>query len=468
MLYLLKKFDVFLMIGIMGLLLTACGSHDKVAELPATATLQPPTDTPAPSLTDTPTPTFTLTPTSTPTVTPTPTVTSTPTATPTPRGGSGKLGFTLKKEGYASKFDLQGEENIFISNLDGSDLTPVPNNGLLGRNTIEGFSPDGKRVLISSFTQVSGWVVYFDESGKFDPPVGELYVVDIDGANVVKVSDKFLNSADSSSIWLTDGSDKIAFVAKDEKGYGIYLVNPDGSDLTRITNPIKEAQAIPELLHFSNDSHEIYWLKRLYLEGGRGHVSTSDLGIWSTKTDGSGEKFFSTLSKDVMFFSFSPDNKHYAFVDKSDDKQIGLGLVEDLKKGTDWDPASTTMIFKAPVPDADAHCSFEWSSDGRYLLITVYAFPDGVYHPSRYMYALQDETLTELPDIVDKDKEDMTFSTTLSPDGKLVLFERAMDPIVAILDLETMTFDQQFEQRLNPAGEKYPYIHHAEWVPSQP
>ena len=103
----------------------------------------------------TPTPTVTNTPTLTPTSTPTATATQTPTPTMTPTptqigGGSGRFIFELKKEEFIEKFpDLEGEPNIFIANMDGSNLIPVTN-GLDDHYYLQDVSPDGTKVLISS------------------------------------------------------------------------------------------------------------------------------------------------------------------------------------------------------------------------------------------------------------------------------------------------------------------------------
>jgi hypothetical protein len=73
--------------------------------------------------TQTPTQTFTPVPTSTQTPSPTPTVIPTPTQI---GGGSGKLIFEYYKVAFEKSFpDLKGEVNVFTSNVDGTDLTPI-------------------------------------------------------------------------------------------------------------------------------------------------------------------------------------------------------------------------------------------------------------------------------------------------------------------------------------------------------
>ena len=70
-----------------------------------------------------PTEAATQQPTSTKTRVPTQTSTPVPTAL---GGGSGRLIFELSKQDYAAKFrDLAGERNVFIANLDSTDMVPV-------------------------------------------------------------------------------------------------------------------------------------------------------------------------------------------------------------------------------------------------------------------------------------------------------------------------------------------------------
>ena len=113
----------------------------------APATNAVPTFMPQSTETPTPSPTETQTPSPTPTITPTPTQIG---------GGSGKLVFEYHKVAYEKAFPhLKGEINVFTSNWDGTDLTPVTD-GPESFNTIESISPDGKMVLISSAPNYPG------------------------------------------------------------------------------------------------------------------------------------------------------------------------------------------------------------------------------------------------------------------------------------------------------------------------
>ena len=109
--------------------------------------------------------TATSKPTSTPTQTPSPTLTVIPTPTQI-GGGSGKFIFEYYKVAYEKAFpDLKGQLNVFISDLDGTHLTPITN-GLQGFNYIESFSSDGNKVLVSSFSDSPH-------------PNGDLYLIDL-------------------------------------------------------------------------------------------------------------------------------------------------------------------------------------------------------------------------------------------------------------------------------------------------
>src|SRR3972149_2980577 len=95
----------------------------------------------------TPAPTQTLVP------EPTATQTAAPTNSPAPTqvgGASGRFIFTYQKDEFIASFpDLKGETNVFVANIDGTNLTPITR-GLEGFNYLKAVSPDGTKALIAS------------------------------------------------------------------------------------------------------------------------------------------------------------------------------------------------------------------------------------------------------------------------------------------------------------------------------
>lgn len=226
-----------------------------VVEPTATSTLTPtpaptatplPTDTPVPTDTATPTPTPvpTDTPTFTPTVTATPVPTDTPTptplptntplpppptATPTPATLSGKILF---------KTDRSGQTEIYQMNGDGSNQMPLPREDWSLYSQLQSslpFSSDGQsQIVVLGEGQRDLWWIMPDKSNiritstgkwEYDPawsPVdnriayvseetgnGDIYVLNLDGSAVTRLTENLTNF-DKHPTWSPDGQ-KIAF-----------------------------------------------------------------------------------------------------------------------------------------------------------------------------------------------------------------------------------------------------------------
>jgi Tol biopolymer transport system component len=118
-----------------------------------------------------------------------------------------------------------GNYEIFVMNADGSrvrQLTDVP-----GDDGWPAWSPDGSKIAFTSlrddcaFTDRAG-CKDFDDVGEFHT----LYVMDADGSNQTRVTDVFGQFA----VWSPDGE----YIAFTPAPGGIYVMRPDGSDLTLI------------------------------------------------------------------------------------------------------------------------------------------------------------------------------------------------------------------------------------------
>ncbi len=113
--------------------------------------------------------------------------------------------------------DETGTSEVYIMNNDGTNrrqLTDLPDRF----NTYPFVSPDGTKIVFSS------QVTAVNE--------GEIYVMDIDGSNMTRLtSTAALNYAPS---WSPDGS-KIVFVSDRDGNDNIWVMNADGSNQTRLT-----------------------------------------------------------------------------------------------------------------------------------------------------------------------------------------------------------------------------------------
>jgi len=139
-----------------------------------------------------------------------------------------------------------GNAEMYLMNADGSNKVRLTSN-----NAIDGYpswSPDGKKIAFST-----------DRDGNW-----EIYVMDADGSNQTRVTNTSYN--EWRAVWSPDG-DK--FVISTDLDDGIFIMNVDGSGLTRMTDqPAINASWIPDgsgIIFNSNitGSHEIYILEIL-------------------------------------------------------------------------------------------------------------------------------------------------------------------------------------------------------------
>jgi Tol biopolymer transport system component len=165
----------------------------------------------------------------------------------------------------------EDEREIYVMNADGSNLTNLTNNP--ADDYAPTWSPDGRRIALCSYRDGEGviYTVNADGSNKtrvINTPTNafyidkvawspdgrqiaftdyhvynggdtsQIYVMNADGSNLTKLT----NSYDASPAWSPDGR-RIAFWSKRPFNYNeiganteIYVMDADGSNLTRLTN----------------------------------------------------------------------------------------------------------------------------------------------------------------------------------------------------------------------------------------
>lgn len=175
-----------------------------------------PAATPVPTNTPTPTASPTPTNTPTPTVSPTPTITLSPTPDPTPLGGSG----LLITQGGCRDGIIQ---YVFS---DRQKKRIIPQNFMMNEFQLEGFSPTGDKLLVSDGNR--------------------LYTFDPDGSDKYLITDFFSSKAQGGkgTVYWIPQTNQIVFLGIRNNSEQIFIIEPDGTNLTQLTNSTQKINSI--------------------------------------------------------------------------------------------------------------------------------------------------------------------------------------------------------------------------------
>ena len=214
-----------------------------------------------------PTETSTLAPTATQTLIPIPTITPVPTRV---GGGSGKFIFIYRKEEFLTIFpDLKGETNVFIANLDGSNLIPITK-GLKKNNYLESVSPDGTKALISSTSKKmsdrtqQAALLLFDLKSLDSEPILLASVLKTHFGNTIA---KWINST------------SIVFIGYGKVGFGIYKMNLDD------TNPINIDKGNSPFEILAINTTQVYWGTETHTK-----YCSHAIKVWQSSLEGNSER----------------------------------------------------------------------------------------------------------------------------------------------------------------------------------
>lgn len=205
-----------------------------------------------------------------------------------------------------------------------------------------GISPDGKAAVFAAR--------------------GDIFIVPAEKGNIINLT-KSNGVHDRNPVWSPDGK-WIAFISDKTGEDEVYIIKPDGSSLTQITNNAKsyryELKWSPDSKYLLNSDK----LMNLYL---------IDITTKQTKT------IATSKSWEIRDFSFSPDSKWITYTDDGENRfsQIHLYSIADGKTYK-----ITSEFFESSNPT--------WDPKGRYLYFISSRFFRGRTGNFEYNYIFED------------------------------------------------------------------------------
>ena len=181
------------------------------------------------------------------------------------------------------KIVLDNDFDIFIANIDGSDLKPLADDP----NIFEfasSVSPDGKEIVFVTIDDMNS--------------IYGIWTMNLDGTdkrNILITSESVLRH----SRWSPDGT-RISYFSVSKGESVIWIMNRDGSDKTNLTSDVDLARQAS----WSNDGKKIVFSSR----------KSGDYDIWTMNSDGSNKVQITSIPGSEAKPVWSPDDKKIAFV----------------------------------------------------------------------------------------------------------------------------------------------------------
>jgi len=311
------------------------------------------------------------------------------------------------KEKMAFMSDRDGNAEIYVMNIDGTEQTRITNNP--AGDDLPSFSPDGSKIVFLTTRTGTGEIFKMNTDGSgeenltvndtadefptFSPDGSlitftsgrsgnaEIYLMRPDGSNQTRITRETDN--DWRSSFSPDGS-KIVFVSTRDRSSEIYTMNIDGSGQTRLTSN----SATEETPCFSPDRSKIAF-------------STNREGnfeIYTMNVDGSGQEKLTNNPSNNSSPAFSPDGSKIAFVsDRDGNNEIYIINVDGTGEtrltdnpANDMSPSFSPIPGSAPVSSvstAQENASYDIGSTGPAGGLIFYVNPNYVNDGWRYLEA---------------------------------------------------------------------------------
>ena len=251
----------------------------------------------------------------------------------------GKIVFT---EGY------DADSEIYVRNVDGSNLTRLTDNSIFDGEPA--WSPDGKRIVFSSGHDTIS--AAFDRWAFVD----EIYVIDPDGSNLTRLTDNGDQVDDNRPAWTPDGTKIVFHSDRDEfLKYQTYIMDADG------TNQLPFVESLPGLGKVGPLPPQPWYIRNWSPDGSK-IMFTAKVGDslenYVMDADGSNLTLILDNPSFVMGLSWSPDGSKIALTGTVGDLPLGIYVMD--ADGTNqtrittfrlespsWSPGGSKIAFSA-------------------------------------------------------------------------------------------------------------------------
>ena len=116
-----------------------------------------------------------------------------------------------------------GNWNIYVANADGSGTTRLTHHA--ASDWRPSWSPDGRRIAFVSIR---------DSDRSSFPPNSDIYSVNADGTELTRLTDN--DMVNGAPAWSPDGRRIVFSSSRGHGRSGVFVMNPDGSEITGIAN----------------------------------------------------------------------------------------------------------------------------------------------------------------------------------------------------------------------------------------